>query len=302
MLALLGVVAGLTLAQQTDTTVAVQQGARLEVENFGGEIVVRAWNQNRVRVRASHSSRDVIDVSVSTSVVSVEAESRHGPAHLVEYEISVPTWMAVELSGVSTDMVVEGTAAAVHVETVEGEVKLTGGAGEIDLSSVEGNVTASGVRGRLSINSVDGDVHVTDVQGDITIESVDGDIVIGNVQSAMVDVNTVDGDILYQGTIRDNGRYALTTHDGTVIMSIPEGTNATITVASFEGEFDASFPLQLQNVSPKRRFSFTLGSGGARVELETFDGEILLRRPTEIRIPPVGESVEDHQGRRHDDF
>jgi DUF4097 and DUF4098 domain-containing protein YvlB len=155
------------------------------------------------------------------------------------------------------------------------------------------------VRGRLRINSVDGDVRVTDVQGDITVESVDGDIVIANAQSALVDVNTVDGDILYVGTIRDNGRYALTTHDGTVIMSVPEGTNATISVASFDGEFDASFPLQLQNVGARRRFSFKLGSGSARVELETFDGEILLRRPNEIRIPAAGESVEDR--RRHDE-
>ncbi|PYO91988.1 MAG: hypothetical protein DMD58_03065, partial [Gemmatimonadetes bacterium] len=31
-----------------DTTVAVQQGARLDVNNFGGEIVVHTWTQNNV--------------------------------------------------------------------------------------------------------------------------------------------------------------------------------------------------------------------------------------------------------------
>ena len=41
MLLTLVALAGLSLAQQTDTTFAVQPGARLSVTNFGGEIVVR---------------------------------------------------------------------------------------------------------------------------------------------------------------------------------------------------------------------------------------------------------------------
>src|SRR5213596_3654019 len=62
-----------------DTTVAVQQGARLDVNNFGGEIVVHTWTQNNVRVRASHSSRSKVDVSTSSSTVLVRSVGRRGP-------------------------------------------------------------------------------------------------------------------------------------------------------------------------------------------------------------------------------
>lgn len=65
-------------------------------------------------------------------------------------------------------------------------------------------------------------------------------------------------------------------------MAIPDRANVTVSVASFEGEFDASFPVQITE-QRKRRFSFTIGSGSARMELESFDGDIRLRRPGEAR-------------------
>lgn len=299
MLALLGAVAGLALAQQTDTTLAVQQGARLEVENFGGEIVVRTWTQNRVRVQANHSSRDYVDIRASARAVRVEAESRRGMPHLVDYHITVPTWMAVELQGVSTDMTVEGTEAAIRIETVEGDVRVTGGRDEVSLQSVGGSVTLSGSRARVEVSSVDGDLRLSEITGNITAETVDGSIVIEKAQADAVDANTVDGDILYVGAIRNSGRYVLTTHDGAVTVSIPEGTNATISVATFDGKLDASFPLQLRETRA-RRFSFTLGNGGARVELETFDGAIQLRRPNEIQVPAAGERVNWRRDRQRD--
>ena len=53
------------LLVQTDTTVPVRSGARLEVENFGGEIAVKTWAKNAVRIEASHSTRDRIVITAS---------------------------------------------------------------------------------------------------------------------------------------------------------------------------------------------------------------------------------------------
>ena len=301
MLAILAA-AGLALAQQTDTTLPVQQGARLDVENFGGQIVVRAWSQDRVRIQATHSTRDWIEISTSASAVRVEAESRRGMPHLVDYQITVPAWMPVQLSGVSTDMQVEGTRAAVRIETVEGHVTVTGGADEVTVESVDGDVIVSGARGRVNANSVDGEVRLTDITGDIAAESVDGNIIIQGAQSPTVDASTVDGDIYYVGTIRDGGRYDLATHDGTITISIPEGANAAVTVASFNGEFEASFPVQITpgRSSRNQRFTFTIGTGSARVQLETFDGQVLLRRPSEIRIPAAARDAHTPKS-KHDE-
>src|SRR5207245_9164144 len=97
-------VVALVVTQQTDTTVPVRAGMRLDVENFGGEIVVRAWNQNSVRVQATHSSRDRIDVSAERTTVNGRAESRRGLAQMVGYQITTTTWMQPHLHGRLPDM------------------------------------------------------------------------------------------------------------------------------------------------------------------------------------------------------
>ena len=104
MLTTLATLAGLALAQQTDTTVPVRAGARLEVNNFGGEIAVKVWSKSAVRITASHSSRDRIIVDASEQVVRVKSEGRRGPSQVVDYDITVPAAMALALSGVYTDL------------------------------------------------------------------------------------------------------------------------------------------------------------------------------------------------------
>lgn len=300
---LLATLTALALPQSTDTTVAAQRGARLTVNNYGGEVRIRGWNESRVRIRAEHSSRDQIEISAGPSVISVESSGRRGPSHLVEYDISVPTWMAVSVEGVYLDIDIAGVQANVSAETVEGDVVLQGGNGSIDLTSVEGAITVTGARGRIRANSVDGDVRLTNVSGEITAEGVDGDIIIDGAESSAVEASSTDGDILYIGTIKDGGRYALITHDGDVSIAVPEGTNATFTVATFDGSVDASFPMSVNpgQVDRKRRYSFKLGSGSARVELESFDGDLLLRRPGELRAPRDSDHEESmkHKPRDH---
>src|SRR5688572_29791605 len=122
MLWTLATLASLALAQQTDTSVAVQQGTRLRVDNFGGEVVTRAGSDNRVRVRADHGGRDHVILEPRAGTLTVKAESRRGPPQSVEFQITVPKWMAVNVSGVYTDASVEGTESDVIIETTQGEV------------------------------------------------------------------------------------------------------------------------------------------------------------------------------------
>ena len=280
---LLNVAAVITLVvtQQTDTTVPVRPGMRLDVDNFGGEIVVRAWNQNAVRVQATHSSRDRIDVGVGSSTVSVKAESRRGLAQMVEYQISAPTWMEMNLHGVSTDIEVDGAQAGVTAETVNGEVKVRGGSGQLSLKSVQGAVMLQNAKGHIDVYTVNEAVTLENVSGDVTAETVSGDISLEGIESASVEVSTVSGDVHYDGTIKDGGHYRFATHNGDVSVGVPERANVTVSVATFNGDFDSCFPVSVTNTS-KHRFSFTIGSGSARAELETFNGDIKLCRPGQL--------------------
>ena len=269
----------MTAAQQIDTTLAVAEGQRLQVNAFGGSVSVQAWNRNAVRVEANTAGRLRVQISASGPVVTVRTEGRHGPPTEADLKISAPAWMALTLSGVHTDMKVGGSRAPVSVETVEGDVDVNGGDGLVSLRSVQGEVHLRGARGRIKVNSVNEDVSVSRSTGEIMAETVNGEIVLDRVDAATVDANTVNGDIWYNGPIKNGGRYSLSTHNGDITLTVPEATSASVAVSTFNGEFESEFPVPLSNTRKGKGFNFTLGQGSAQVGLDSFQGTIKLVRP-----------------------
>jgi hypothetical protein len=61
-----------------------------------------------------------------------------------------------------------------------------------------------------------------------------------------------------------------------VTFGMPARVDATISVSTFSGDFESDVPVQLTEQRRGRQFSFTLGSGSARVELQSFSGDIRL--------------------------
>jgi hypothetical protein len=108
--------------------------------------------------------------------------------------------------------------------------------------------------------------------------------VLDRIDSANVDLYTVNGNISYDGAIREKGLYRLTTHNGMIAMPIPDKTNATLTVRTYNGSFRSTFPLAGDDAQRRnKRFTVTLGNGSAHLELESFGGAIALRRPGDPR-------------------
>ena len=264
---------------ETDTTFAVNPNAMLAVRNHAGSIVIGTWNRNEMRVRALHSSEDRVKIFGSENAVKIKSETRHGHPDEVQYEITIPASMGVDLWGFETEISVDGAQNGVRVETMEGNIDVRNSRGELSLRSVEGDIHVTGARGRVEVNGVDGGIVLTDIQGSVFAESIDGELRLEGIESDDVEAKTVDGDVHYDGAIRDDGRYRLTTHDGDVVVAIPEGANVTVSVATFEGEFEADFPLRIDRAEASRKFSFVLGDGSGTLELHSFDGDIqMLRR------------------------
>jgi hypothetical protein len=51
-----------------------------------------------------------------------------------------------------------------------------------------------------------------------------------------------------------------------------------VTVSTWSGEFESATPVTISGSQEGNRFSFTVGTGSARLELEAFDGLIRLEK------------------------
>ncbi len=269
--------ASMTMVQEVDTTFAVSADAHLDLYNHEGTVNVGTWDRDELRVRARwDEGRRPIAIRTSDKGVRVRVEPRNAGLPFVEFDITMPRSMSVALQGVELSARIDGSSGNVRVQSVEGAVDVNGGRGNVSLHIVDGPVTVRNATGKIYVNTVDGTVAITDSRGPMRVESVDGDVTLRGVDSDDVSVNVVDGNVVYAGTIHDDGRYFLSTHDGDLSVTIPRNANARVSVATFDGDLVSDIPIQLEGDFSQKRFSFTIGTGQALMELSSFDGEIRL--------------------------
>lgn len=267
-------VAAGAMPQRIDTAVAVARGAKLHVEAQAGSVVVDTWKRDEVRVTADRPS-DAVDVHYGGGEVSVETD-RGGES--VDYRITVPEWMDVHIETLSSGVRVDGAGGEVVVSSTEGGIHVDGGRRFVSLTSVSGAIEVSDARARVQAQTLNDGITLRAVTGDVGARTVNGSITMSDVNSTNIRASTVDGAISFHGSIRPSGFYRLSSHNGRVSVFVSRLPDATISVTSFNGAFDTDFPLRLTSMSEGRHMTFTVGTGSARLELDSFNGAVALKR------------------------
>jgi DUF4097 and DUF4098 domain-containing protein YvlB len=271
--------AGPAGAEEFDRSIPVTPGATLDVRLFGGEVVLRGWARDEVRVRATHFRTDEIDLQAVGLTVTLRARARRGTPHAIDLAIDVPTWMGVSIAGTYVDISVTGTRGSINAQTVRGDVRVKGGHGAIALKSIEGEVVLEGAEGRADLSATNNGIRVTGLTGDLFAETVNGSVTLQAIQSRSVVVGTVGGDVTWDGSIARDGRYQFATHDGDIDVTLGARPDVTVSVRAFEGVFHSAFPVQAPTGRGQAgRATCVIGSGAAHLELETYRGTISLRR------------------------
>lgn len=294
-----GLVVALTLAQaqapapvgrqeapKTDETIPVQKGSRLSINNFAGEVIIHTWDKDSVHVVARHQSRTKVILRPSAAGLAISATGTMGPQGSVDYDITAPAWMPIKVEGTYNFVTMDGVQGEVFANTIRGDIVIKGGTGTITAKSVEGEVQVDGARGKVNVSSVNEKIRITDSAGEITAESINGAITMTGIDSKSVDASTVNGTIIYEGKLVDGGRYSFGTHNGDLLLGVPENVNATFTIRTYQGSFSTDLPLpnvSRADIQRGRRVVTTLGNGSADVSLETFGGSIRVRRGSATR-------------------
>ncbi len=290
-LALLAAIPGVAASQErarpapsTDRTITVAKGSRLNVSNNAGEVVLKTWDRDSLRVQASHSARASVDIQTNGNIVTVQSKS--AGAGGIDYEITAPAWLPIRVSGTFIYIGIEGAQNEVFAETVKGDIVVKGGSGFVTAKSIQGEVIVEDAKGKINASSVNEGIRISGSVGEIVAETTNGDIVLNKVDAKSVEVTTVNGDVRYEGSIAAGGLYRLSTHNGDITMILPENTSATFAVRTYNGDFSSNMATKLiGELRRGRRATYTLGAGGADVELESFGGTIRLRRPGTVPAP-----------------
>lgn len=152
----------------------------------------------------------------------------------------------------------------------------------VDVKTVAGDVEGRGLSGTLEFGTVSGDLRLVDVRA-TTLEatSVSGDVELDGVEAREVSGETVSGDVVYVGTIAREGDYYFKTLSGDVDLAVPGEPDARLRGSTFSGRLESDFPTTSDSRRRRSsRFSATWGNGSATIDVESFSGDVRIRRQT----------------------
>lgn len=255
----------------------------VRVHNIAGSVKLIGWDRDSVAVTGTvHDTpnerftvqRDGDGVTVGLWDSTVE---RAEPSSI---EVRVPTRSRVWVRTGSASVYVEGVTGSVDVTSVGGMIEMRGRLDEVFAESMTGSITIDAQAPLVRAKTVTGALLLSGSYADASASSVSGNILLEDTNIERGRFETVDGELRFVGSLRRDAVLDMITHGGAVEFLLPAATNADFAVSTYEGsvrsEFDVPVRTEVSKVKGSQR-SFRLGDGGARVNVRTFRGRVVIR-------------------------
>ena len=222
---------------------------------------------------------DARDLSIE---VIIPDDERGGARKIaVDLKVLVPRGASLEIEVVSASVDISGVTGEIEAGSVSGAVTVAGGSTDIEIETVSGAVTVTGGSGSVSAESVSGEIRLEGVAGEIEASTVSGSVRVeaGAVQD--VEIESLAGSVYFKGQLGHEGSLEVESHSGNVELFLPAGLEADFELESFSGRIDNGFGPAARRVdryAPGSSAEFMTGSGSAEVSVQTFSGNIELKK------------------------
>ncbi|HPF35684.1 MAG TPA: DUF4097 family beta strand repeat-containing protein [Candidatus Krumholzibacteria bacterium] len=267
-----------------DETRKVDGDAVVRVDNLAGSITVTGWDKNEVQIRGELDEKaDELRIDGGGDHLDIEVvypkkknlNIREGSV----LTLRVPHGCSLELQGVSSDVEVRDLRGTIQSSTVSGDVQIHGKPAAVKIASVSGEVTVEAESDEVSIESVSGRIEVRGARRSLEINLVSGDADVQAGELERLRFNAVSGDLDLRADPARNADWELDCHSGELTLELPGGLDADFDINLFSGDLHNDFGPKAERTSkfaPGKELRFTAGKGGARVEINTFSGDVRL--------------------------
>jgi DUF4097 and DUF4098 domain-containing protein YvlB len=255
-----GLLAAPAAAQTTRTvsrSVSLDRDGQVELDTFTGSIDVTGWDQGRVEAEARIEGDDA-ELVDKTRLRFEEGNGRFSVE--VDYEEVKDSQKFLGLFSIGN----------VDRPDVHLTVKMPRDA-SLTVDDFSSEVTVEGLRAGATLETFSSTMTLRDVEGTLDLETFSGEVE-GEALRGQFRLETFSGDARLRFAAL-TGDSQSETFSGDVELALPAD-------ASFElvgeddafGDLDSDFALRAED---GRRI---VGSGGPRIEVETFSGELRLRK------------------------
>jgi DUF4097 and DUF4098 domain-containing protein YvlB len=230
--------------ERFEQTYPLSPNGRVSVSNVNGSIIINAWDRNEVKlvaVKTADSKERLADVEIK---IDAKPDYLSVETNYDNWKTrNGDRWRNGDKLQVDYELTVPRGAALNEIETVNGSVTVADFSNLTRISAVNGNVKATNLRGTANLSTVNGEVFA-------------------------------DFDRLEAGS-----KISLDTVNGTVNLSIPSDSNATLRADSVNGAISNDFGLPVRKGKYVGRDLYgRLGSGEIQVKLSSVNGPLTIGR------------------------
>jgi len=275
--------AWLAAQTQVDQKHPAAPDAKVTIENMSGSVKVTGWDRAEVQVKGTVGDGGELSFDGSEKSLAIEVEAEHGNPMGIksDLEVFVPAGSSVSIEGFQATISVAGVTGSVSAETVNGSLTQSGAAKSVDLQSVNGAIDVTKPSGRVKAEAVNGPVTVRDASGEIEASTVNGKLLVTGGSFDRATFETVAGGIRFEAGLSARATMNVESVSGPVDLLLPAGFGAEFLVSTFSGDITNELGPAAQKSSkwtPEKELSFTTGSGGARITVETLSGAVHIRK------------------------
>ncbi len=266
---------------EIDRTYDVGRSPELLIDNFAGNITVRAGEGSEIHVLATRraprrSDLERIEVNIQPwegrlAIVTSNPDRLNGAS--VRLELVVPSSTSFDLQTSSGNLAISDLDGGGKAETSSGGVTARNLGGTVALHTSSGNLSVDSFEGSLSVHVSSGTIRIEDAVGDLSAHTSSGNITVREAQGP-VHLSTSSGNVDYQGSPQDDCSFE--TGSGNIVLRLHSDLDARVDLHAGVGSIKVDFPLDGE--SSRRTVQGVIGRGDdASISAETISGNIHLR-------------------------
>ena len=278
--------------EKIDKTYPLDRDGKVYVENVSGDITVKSWNKNEIKVlaRKTAQDKDLLDkvtVDINHTAGNIRIITRYNKLTgislssnvSVYYDLFIPEKAQLRVKTISGKVQAWAIGAHIDIETVSGRIDAVEAGQGVKCKTISGPIHLEEITGSTSLKSASGKIIVDGLKGSVEANTVSGDIEIKELSLAEeIEMETIKGNMELQGELNAGGIYEFHTISGRIRLVLTPESDFELQTDTISGEIQCDFRLNAYSIFTRNRLQGVVGNGGASLKISSVSGDILVNK------------------------
>lgn len=272
--------ASLPAQQKIDRRLPLDANGMFKFFVSSGSVRVVGWDVDSIVVTGTISAKSQFYFGGGRQGVKGGVEG-DGVEAMADLTVKVPRRARLWIRGGEADVRVDGTSGPLDCGSASGTVRINGTAQEITAETMGGDLVVQASPDYMRLKTATGRVEFTGGSEDGAIATVSGRVTVrGGGFTRRGRIETVTGDVRYEGGIGAGGVLAVDTHAGHVDLVLPRSTNASLVVTAAVSDLFGLRSMGDPSRSPSAIVQELGGAAsGATITVRSFKGRVTATSP-----------------------